>query len=123
MSAKILVVEDEGDLRELIIKTLAAAGYETFHCDNGREVLPLTAKHKPSLILLDIMLPGIDGVEIARQLSDDPALSSTPFLAVSALEHSRKQLELMSQCKGFVSKPFAMSDLLGRIKAILRKTR
>lgn len=122
MAIKILVVEDEGDLRELMLKSLADAGYEVFYCDNGREVLDSVSKNKPNLLLLDIMLPGVDGLELAKKMADDPVFSSLPMLAVSALEHSRKQLEMLPQCKGFISKPFAMTDLLRKIRIALRKT-
>ncbi|NLO91177.1 MAG: response regulator [Elusimicrobia bacterium] len=119
MAQKIMVVEDEQDLRELIVKSLESAGYVTVACDNGRQVLPLLREEKPDLLLLDIMLPGVDGLQLAKQMGEDAKLSHVPTLAVSALEHSRKQLETLPQMCGFISKPFSMSALLGRIRTVL----
>jgi len=112
-------VEDEGDLRELMAKTLQESGYDVGACDTGRTVLSAAAEFKPDLILLDIMLPGVDGLALAQQMSEDPVLSKIPVIAVSALENTRKQLEMLPQTCGFISKPFSMSVLVAKIKEVL----
>lgn len=119
MPKKILVVEDEPDLRSLTELFLQKAGYQTAGCESGREVMSAVESSHPDLILLDVMLPGLDGLTIAKMLSADPEKSKIPFVAVSALSQTKMTFEQFPQCQGFVSKPFDMAQLLQKVKEVL----
>jgi len=119
MGKKVLIVEDEPDLRTLTEMFLQKAGYETVTCENGREVMPAIAKTKPDLILLDAMLPGMDGIALAKALSMDAEMSKIPFIAVTAMSDTKSTFEELPQCQGFISKPFDMVQLMEKVKKIL----
>src|SRR5690242_11162131 len=80
----VLVIEDEKDLSDLIIYNLQRNGYEVFAAADGNAALELAAKHSPDLILLDLMLPGIDGTEVARRLRGDSRTAATPIIMITA---------------------------------------
>ena len=120
MAKKILIVEDEPDLRALTELFLQRAGYETVSCENGREVFPSLDTTTPDLILMDVMLPGMDGIALAKALSADPAKSKIPLIAVTAMSDTKSTFLELPQCVGFVSKPFDMAQLLQTIKKVLK---
>ncbi|WP_432240215.1 response regulator [Herbaspirillum robiniae] len=119
-SADILIVEDEPKLAELLQKYLAAAGYASRHVARGDEAVPAVREKRPDLVLLDIMLPGMDGWEVCRQLrgfSDVPVL----MLTARAEEEDRlRGLELGADdyiCKA----PFSPREIVARVKSMLRR--
>lgn len=120
MAKKILIVEDEPDLRTLTELFLQRAGYETVTCENGREVFPTIDKAAPNLILMDVMLPGMDGIALAKALAADTEKSKIPLIAVTAMSETKNTFLDLPQCVGFISKPFDMAQLLQTVKKVLK---
>jgi len=117
----IFVVEDDEDIARLISHNLQAAGFEVQSFVSGASVLTEAARELPSLILLDIMLPGTDGFELCRQIRQTPALSTVPiiFLTAKTSEADRvKGLELGGD--DYITKPFSPRELVARIRSVLR---
>ena len=118
MKSKILIVEDDATLLEMLEYNLARQGYEVLKVSDGRSALTLARKEVPSLMILDIMLPGIDGFEVCRQLRKD---YSFPILMLTArTEEVDKVLGLEMGADDYLTKPFSMRELLARVKALLR---
>lgn len=116
MAKRIVIIEDEPNIADLGKLILTRAGYEVAVCDNGRDAVNVIRSVKPHLILLDVMLPGVDGVTIAKQLKDDEELASIPIIITSALEESRTLFAGNPQVRDFASKPFALNVLLEKVK-------
>ena len=118
----IYCVEDERNIRELIIYTLESSGYEAKGFRLGQEFYEALNKEKPDLILLDIMLPGEDGVEILKQLKSSDSTKNIPVMMVTAkgAEYD-KILGLDSGADDYMTKPFGMMEFLARVRAILRR--
>lgn len=122
MKEVILVVDDEEDIRELVRYNLTKAGYDVVAAASGEEGLTLAQQVRPALVVLDIMLPGIDGLEVCRKLRADPNLSKTPIVMISALGEEKdivSGLELGAD--DYVSKPFSPGVLLARVKSVIRR--
>jgi len=118
----VLIVEDESDIAELIDFHLSREGYSTIVTASGREALDLIQRKKPDLVMLDIMLPDLDGLEICRRVKQDPGLSDTPIVMVSARgEESDVVVGLELGADDYITKPFSPRVLLARTKAILRR--
>lgn len=118
----VLVVEDEEDILALLHFNLIKAGYEVVCAARGEEALTAIAAGKPDLILLDLMLPGIDGLEICRRLRDDPATGEIPIIMLTARgeeEDVVRGLDLGAD--DYVTKPFSIKVLLARIQSVLRR--
>lgn len=121
MSDKILIVEDDITLRETLTYNLNRHGYETITTGNGNYALLLAQQHQPHLILLDIMLPGIDGLELCRRLRQQ---TSVPILMLTArTDEIDKIVGLEMGADDYITKPFSIRELLARIKAQLRRVR
>ena len=117
----IFVVEDDEDIARLISHNLQAAGFEVQSFVSGASVLTEAVRDVPSLFLLDVMLPGIDGFELCRQIRQTPVLSAIPiiFLTAKTSEADRvKGLELGGD--DYVTKPFSPRELVARIRTVLR---
>ena len=95
MSHRILLIDDEDDILEFIRYNLTKAGYEVYTARNGAEGLQQAAAHRPHLILLDVMMPTMDGIETCRALRCDPALKETMVVFLSALGEEEQQLSLI----------------------------
>jgi two-component system phosphate regulon response regulator PhoB len=122
MKESILVVDDEEDIRELIQYNLAKDGYRVTCAATGEEGLSLVGSLKPDLIILDLMLPGIDGLEVCRKLKMDPAFKSIPIVMVSARGEEPDVVSgLELGADDYISKPFSPRVLLARIKSVLRR--
>ena len=120
VDASILVVEDDGTLRELLKYNLQKEGYSVLTARDGGEALELFAKNTPHLIILDIMLPVIDGTEVCRIIRGK---SQVPIIMLTAkTEEIDKVVGLELGADDYVTKPFSMRELLARIKAILRRS-
>lgn len=124
MSAqKVLVVEDHTDTRELLKYNLAAAGFDVAAAEDGQSGLNLAAAFKPDIVLLDLMMPGMDGFETCRQLKSDADLSRIPVIMLTAKgEEIDKIVGLELGADDYVVKPFSPRELVLRIKAILRRS-
>ncbi len=122
VSQHIVVLEDDTDIAKLVRYQLESAGYTVQLFGNAAEVLPAAERKVPSLFLLDIMVPGGDGLDLCRRLRQDPKLSSVPviFLTALATESDRVHgLELGAD--DYITKPFGTRELLARVKAVLRR--
>jgi len=121
MGNKILVVDDDPEISSLVQYTLESLGHTVRVCDNGREVLDTLRSYKPELLVLDVMLPGIDGYSLAAQIAEDETLKTMPIIVLSALEPSRTMFQRFSQVATFLTKPFNTDDLTEAIKNALTK--
>ena len=118
----IIVVEDEADIREVIEHNLCREGYAVRATSDGEDGLHLAQTTAPDLVLLDLMLPGLDGVEVCRRLKADPLTHSIPVIMVTAKgEESDIVLGLGVGADDYVTKPFSPRELLARVKAVLRR--
>ena len=116
MGNKILVVDDDPEISSLVQYTLESLGHQVKVCDNGREVLDILHSYKPELLVLDVMLPGIDGYSLTAQIAEDAELDKMPIIVLSALEPSRTMFQRFSQVAGFLTKPFNTDDLMEAVK-------
>ena len=120
--AKILVVDDEKRLIELIQVRLEAAGYRVITACNGEEGLEKAKNEKPDLIVLDIMMPKVDGFEVCRTLKNDPLYSHIPIILLSAMD-TEEGFKTGDELKAdsYIVKPFEPTILLGRIESLLKR--
>lgn len=119
--AKIMIVDDDPEICNLLQYTLESMGHNIRVCDNGREVIETLKEFKPDLMILDVMLPGIDGYSIATTISQEEGLSQIPIIVISALEPSRSLFIKFNQVVAFLTKPFNTDDLFEAIKNGLEK--
>lgn len=116
----ILVVEDNPLNRELVVDLLEGAGYTVLQADQGVGLLERVKAGQPSLILLDVQLPGLDGVTLARQLKADPATRGIPVLAMTAYARLEDQERAMEAgCDGYLRKPLDTQGLLQTVARLL----
>ena len=119
---KIVVVEDEADILEVIEYNLSREGFRVLSTRDGEEGLRLVQKESPDLVLLDLMLPGLDGMEICRKLKADPLTQAIPIVMATAKgEESDIVLGLGIGADDYVTKPFSPRELIARVKAVLRR--
>jgi len=119
---KILIVEDEADIRELIAFNLDLCGYEVLKASDGQEGLEKAKKEAPDLILLDLMLPGIDGFEVCRNIRSREDIKNCPIIMLTARteeENIVKGLDMGAD--DYITKPFSPQVLVARVKAVLRR--
>ena len=122
MAATILVVEDEPAIQELIAYNLRQAGHQPLCADTAEQALRLVANALPDLVLLDWMLPGASGIEVARRLRGDKRTRAIPIIMLTARsEEQDKLLGLESGADDYITKPFSPRELNARIKAVLRR--
>lgn len=120
----IVVVEDEADLAELVAFNLRRAGYETEVCRDGATGLRRILEIVPDLAILDVMLPQMNGLQIARQMRTNPKTARTPILMLTAKAEESDQIAgLQDGADDYVTKPFSMKVLLARVEAMLRRSR
>ncbi|HEX9841772.1 MAG TPA: response regulator, partial [bacterium] len=120
--ARILVVEDEEDLLELVRFNLAREGYQVQGLARGEEALRAVRAQPPDLLLLDLMLPGMDGLELCRLLRADEATRTLPIVMLTAKgEESDVVAGLELGADDYISKPFSPRVLLARVRAVLRR--
>ncbi|MBN2139132.1 MAG: response regulator transcription factor [Sedimentisphaerales bacterium] len=120
----ILIVEDDRDIMEMVEYNLAEEGYDTFSALDGKVGVELAAKHHPDLIILDVMLPVMDGFEVCRALKNDSSTADIPIIILSAKsQETDKVLGLELGADDYVTKPFSPRELIARIRAILRRGR
>ena len=120
MTNTILVVEDERKLNTMIADYLKALEYEVVSAYNGIDAVKLFREHGPDLVVLDLMLPGIDGIDVTRKIRET---ASTPIIMLTArAEEMDKLMGLDSGADDYMTKPFSMKELAARIRAVLRRT-
>jgi DNA-binding response OmpR family regulator len=124
--ADVLIVEDEQSLLHTLRYNLSRAGHEVRLCTDGLRALELVQENPPDLMLLDLMLPGLDGIEICRALRrevSNPTLSQLPILILTARDGEiDKVVGLEVGADDYMTKPFSMHELLARVKALLRRS-
>ncbi len=118
---RILIVEDERRIAEILNDYLSQSGYEVDHQDRGDKIVELVKKNPPSLILLDVMLPGGDGLEICREIRK---FSEVPIIIVSArIDELDRLLGLELGADDYICKPFSPREVVARVKAVFRRSR
>jgi DNA-binding response OmpR family regulator len=115
----ILLVEDERDLARIVARELEMAGYRVQHVVDGHQALQAQASHKPDLVILDWMLPGLDGLEVLRRIRQ---ASAVPVLVLTARgEEMDRVVGLEVGADDYLTKPFSMRQLIARVRALLRR--
>ncbi|MDR2050370.1 MAG: response regulator transcription factor [Deltaproteobacteria bacterium] len=118
----VLVVEDEKDIRELLLFNLKREGFAVLEAGDGRQALELARRKKPDLVLLDIMLPDLDGLSVSKAMQKDEATSSIPIIMLTARgEEVDRVVGLELGAADYVVKPFSVRELLLRVRAVLRR--
>ncbi|MEN8262713.1 MAG: response regulator [Nitrospirota bacterium] len=124
MKTKILVVDDEKDILELVSYNLRQEGFEVGTSGNGEDALKLIKQNRYELIILDLMLPGIQGIDICKKLKVSENTASIPVIMLTAKgEELDKVLGLEMGADDYITKPFSPRELIARIKAVLRRTK
>jgi DNA-binding response OmpR family regulator len=119
MSAHVLVVDDDVTVAEVVVTYLRNAGYEATHAADGETALRLAAERWPDLVVLDLMLPGVDGLEVCRRLR---ALGSVPVIMLTALSSENDRIAgLELGADDYVTKPFSPRELVLRVRSVLRR--
>lgn len=119
----ILIVEDEEDLREIIIYNLEREGYKAVGVESGEEGLELAISLKPDLMILDLMLPGMSGMDVCRKVKQDSSTQNVPIIIVSAKgEESDIVSGLELGADDYLTKPFSPRILLARVRAVIRRS-
>lgn len=120
MNSKILIVDDEKNIAELIRLYLEKEGYKTVCAYDGNEAMSLFNQHNPSLVILDIMLPGVDGWQVCKEIRKS---SAVPIIMLTAKSDTiDKVLGLELGADDYITKPFEAKELLARVKAVLRRS-
>ena len=118
----ILIVEDNPQSLKLVRDILQAKGYQTLEAETGEEGVRLARERQPALILMDIQLPGINGIEALHRLRADPVTSATPVIAVTASVMTQDRSRIMAAgFNGFQSKPISVNQLLAAVRDALDK--
>ncbi len=118
----ILIVDDEAPIREMIVVALEMAGYECLEAENTQQAHALIVDRQPDLILLDWMLPGTSGIELARRLKRDEMTANTPIIMLTAKDAEDNKIQgLEVGADDYITKPFSTRELISRIKAVLRR--
>jgi len=121
---RILIIEDDRDIVEMLEYNLKEEGYETLSALNGEEGVALAGRERPNLIILDIMLPILNGFEVCRALKNDDVTAHVPIIILSAKsQETDKVVGLELGADDYVTKPFSPRELIARIRAILRRGR
>jgi len=122
VNKKIVVVEDETNIFEILTYNLKQEGFDVISTDNGEQGLALIKQHLPDIILLDLMLPGMDGLDVCRRVRGYQACADIPVIMLTATsEESDIVLGLGVWADDYMSKPFSPKELIARTKARLRR--
>lgn len=120
---KVIIVDDEEHIQELIKFNLENMGYKVLCSGNGIEALKLVKNEHPDLVLLDLMLPGMDGFEVCKEIRKDNNISNIPIIMITAKgEELDRILGLELGADDYITKPFSVRELNARVKAVLRRT-
>ncbi len=123
MNPVVLIVDDEESIRELVRFNMEKNGYEAIEAGTGLDALKLARESKPDLLILDLMLPGVDGLEVCRRLKSDAHTSAIPVIMLTARrEEIDMVLGLELGADDYMVKPFSPRELVARAKAVLRRS-
>jgi two-component system, OmpR family, phosphate regulon response regulator PhoB len=118
---KVLIVEDQEDIRDVIRITLELEDFELREATDGHDALRQAAQWRPHLILSDVMMPGLDGLQLCQRIKADPALRRTPVLLLSARGQAADvQAGLQAGADAYLTKPYGPSQLLSAVQRLLR---
>ena len=123
MKPTILIVDDEPAIRQMLVFALSGEGYAYFEAGNSEQAQQQITEHRPDLILLDWMLPGLSGMDLARRLKRDPETKDLPIVMLTARGEEHDKIKgLDTGADDYVTKPFSTQELLARIRAVLRRS-
>jgi DNA-binding response OmpR family regulator len=123
MAARILVVEDDRDIADLVVHYLKKAGYDGEVLSSGRDAVQSVFERPPDLVILDLMLPQVDGLEICRMIRSNERTAAVPIIMLTArAEESDRIVGLELGADDYIAKPFSPSELVARTRALLRRT-
>ncbi len=123
MRKTILIVDDDMDLCHIIRTFLDRLGYDTVLAVNGKEAVDLAISHMPDLILMDIMLPVMDGLQATRLIRENPHTHSIPIVAMTArVTMDDKKKCFRTGCDGFIAKPFTVKELIFSMEEVLKQS-
>src|SRR6266542_5702475 len=124
MASRVLIVEDEPDIRDLVLFHLRRDGYQASSAGSGEEALRQVRQAPPDLVLLDLMLPSMGGLEVCRRLRQDAATAALPMVMLTAKgDEVDRVLGLELVADDYVVKPFSPKELLARVRAVLRRAK
>jgi two-component system, OmpR family, phosphate regulon response regulator PhoB len=124
VGSEVLVVEDEPDIRALVVHHLTREGFRCRTAADGRQALTELRVAVPDLIVLDLMLPGIDGLELTRRVRAEPAWAGVPIIMLTAkADEVDRVVGLEMGADDYVGKPFSPKELLARVRAVLRRSK
>jgi two-component system, OmpR family, response regulator ResD len=121
-AATVLVVDDEPTIVEIVGRYMERAGFETYTAADGYAALDVATEHRPDLVVLDVMLPGIDGIEVMERLQERPGAPIAVILLTARGEESDRLVGLRHGADDYVVKPFSPAELVARVEAVLRRT-
>jgi phosphate regulon transcriptional regulator PhoB len=122
MPKKALIVDDERDIVELVAHNLAKEGFLPLKAYDGEAALQITEKQKPDIIILDLMLPGLSGLEVCKAINRHPDLQAVPIIMLTAKgEEVDRVLGLEMGADDYITKPFSVRELMARVRAVLRR--
>jgi len=122
MPTRVLIVEDDPDIAELVARYLEKAGFVTERAASGREALKAIAAKAPGLLVLDLMLPHVDGLEVCRIVRGNDATAAIPIIMLTArTEESERIVGLELGADDYLAKPFSPNELVARVRALLRR--
>lgn len=119
MAEKILVADDEQEIRNLLDHFLKDQGYEVVLASDGNQALKLAAEENPQVIILDIKMPGLDGLEVCKQLKENEQTKLIPVIVITGFEDNKMEA-LNIGADDFVNKPFDMAEISSRVRSALR---
>jgi len=123
MAARVLIVEDDRDIADLVAHYLGKAGFTTEQLSSGREALTAISEHPPELLILDLMLPQLDGLEICRAVRANEKTAAIPIIMLTARgDESDRIVGLEIGADDYIAKPFSPNELVARARALLRRT-
>lgn len=124
MGEKVLIVDDEPNILELLDYNLQKEGYQVVRADSGEKAVAMLEKEKPSIVLLDQMLPGLDGLDVLKKIRANDAYAEMPVIMVTAKsEEIDKIIGLELGADDYITKPFSVRELCARVKAQLRRSK
>jgi two-component system phosphate regulon response regulator PhoB len=122
--AKALIVEDDVDILKLVVYNMRAAGFDVLSCSNGHDALTQAKRHLPEVIVLDLMIPGMDGFEVCKALKRNPETANIAVIMLTARgEEVDRIVGLELGADDYVVKPFSPRELILRVRAVLRRVR
>jgi two-component system, OmpR family, response regulator ResD len=120
-TATVLVVDDEPTIVEIVGRYMERAGFETYTAADGYKALDVATEHRPDLVVLDVMLPGIDGIEVMERLQERDGPPIAVILLTARGEESDRLVGLRQGADDYVVKPFSPAELVARVEAVLRR--